>query len=824
MRIDTDDGRLLAGRRCVVTGGSLGIGAAITRGLLARGAEVLVACRDVARAEARRRELAPDGAEARLVIERLDVSSLAEVHAFTGRLAARWPRLDVLVHNAGASFPRRRLSVDGHELTFATNVLGGFALTRALRPLLRRADGHGRVVHVGSAAQYLCSLRSERLLDVRGPYLHERVYAHTKRAQFELSERWAEVLDEEGITSTCAHPGPVAPGLAEAFPRYFRVIGPRLPDADAGADTVVWLASSPAAAGRTGGLWWRRDRQPADLLPSTRSSAAERERLWRLCERLTDAVTSRAMTPDAAAEEPALRHLAARVLARAPLLAGVKPALFERLAAAGTLHRVAAGAPVPDGALMVVLVGAVRLDTPRGQHPLGPGDCCGEAAVLDEHAVPTRAVAVRETLVLAIVGDALADLLAQRPDLRWRARALVEQRACAPTPRTIVIEGCSRVPVVALARLVTCALTEARPGPVSVVTDPAVAVPPGATRLRFLDGGAARPARRSQRVGPTFDVWLGSPGRHRDVGDIVLPPADELAPAMAIDAPPLPPGVRAALARLARALDGRRVGVALSGGGAWGFAHLALLRALEAAGVPVDILAGSSIGTVVGSMYARHGATGLETLLATNRRVHVTAAASLVSTATIERAALELLGDADIADLGTSGPQMIAMAVDLTAGVELPLRHGPLATAVRASCSFPGIYGPTLRDGRRLIDGAVTNNAPISVLRAEGADLLIAADAFVTPAPLAAEPPRGALARILATLSPTARVADAARAAMILGSRITAHLADEADVVFAPDLEPFRLTDWHCAHAIVDRAAAPARTAALMAAARLAAL
>jgi NAD(P)-dependent dehydrogenase (short-subunit alcohol dehydrogenase family) len=277
----------LSGHRCVVTGGSLGIGAAITRGLLVLGAEVTVACRDVARARQAHDELAPAEARARLSFERLDVSNLAEVRAFADRLRARWSRLDVLVNNAGASYAVRRLSADGHELTFATNVLGPFALTRALRPLLRRAEGRARIVHVGSLAQYLCRLHTARLIDLRAPYLHGPVYAHSKRAQFELSERWAEVLDEEGITSTCAHPGLVAtPGVREAFPLYYRVFGGVLWTADAGADTAVWLASSAAVAGVTGGLWWMRAPQPADVLPFTRAPTRERDRLWDLCARL----------------------------------------------------------------------------------------------------------------------------------------------------------------------------------------------------------------------------------------------------------------------------------------------------------------------------------------------------------------------------------------------------------------------------------------------------------------------------------------------------------------------------------------------------------
>lgn len=264
--------------RCVVTGGSLGIGAAITRGLLERGASVVVGCRDVSRAAG----LAPIGTENRLTAERLDVSDPAEVRQFSQRLFARWDHLDVLINNAGASFPTYRESVDGYELSFATNVRGGFLLTRALLPLLKTASG--RVVHVGSAAQYLRPLRTEQLPRKSGFYRHEWVYAHSKRAQFEMSEAWAARL--EGVTSVCAHPGVVAtPGVADAFPRYHRMLGKMLPRPEAGADTALWLATEKEAAGLNGGLWWNRKRQPADLVSWTRSDPAERAKLWKLLER-----------------------------------------------------------------------------------------------------------------------------------------------------------------------------------------------------------------------------------------------------------------------------------------------------------------------------------------------------------------------------------------------------------------------------------------------------------------------------------------------------------------------------------------------------------
>src|SRR5581483_8055809 len=96
--------------------------------------------------------------------------------------------------------------------------------------------------------------------------------------------------------------------------------------------------------------------------------------------------------------------------------------------------------------------------------------------------------------------------------------------------------------------------------------------------------------------------------------------------------------LRAALGRLARAIAGRRVGVALSGGGAWGYAHLALLRALDEARVPIGVIAGASLGAAIGGVYAQRGVAGLDALLDAHRRIHLAAALSVISTRAIERA------------------------------------------------------------------------------------------------------------------------------------------------------------------------------------------
>jgi NAD(P)-dependent dehydrogenase (short-subunit alcohol dehydrogenase family) len=267
---------------CVVTGGSRGIGQGVVCGLVARGATVVVACRDVAVGEAVHGTFAPG----RVAVERLDVSSLAEVRVFARRIGERYGRLDVLVNNAAATFARPERSVDGLELAFATNVLGAFVLTRELMPLLR-ATSPARVVHLGSSAQYLRRLDVDALLDPPRPYVGELVYAHTKRAVAELSRRWAERLAEHGVVSNCVNPGLArTPGVRRDYPVYHRLTGRMLRTIDQGADTALWLAVSRAGARHTGGFWFDRERQPEHVVPWTRARPEETDRLWAVCERL----------------------------------------------------------------------------------------------------------------------------------------------------------------------------------------------------------------------------------------------------------------------------------------------------------------------------------------------------------------------------------------------------------------------------------------------------------------------------------------------------------------------------------------------------------
>jgi NAD(P)-dependent dehydrogenase (short-subunit alcohol dehydrogenase family) len=275
----------LRGRVCVVTGASAGLGLAVARGLGERGATVVMVCRDPGRGAAARREV--EAAGGRPELELADVASVAAVRALAGRIADRHRRVDVLVNNAGVSLWERRASADGVEMTFATNVLGGFLLTHLLQPALARA-APARVVHMTSAAAYGQRLDVDAMLERDGrAYQGAIQYARTKRAQIELNALWVDRLDDVGVTSRCVHPGLTAtPGTAQSVPLYHRVFGPILRDPAQGADTALWLSASPAALGRAGELWFDRAPRPLHLVPWTRSPRAEAERLWAACAAL----------------------------------------------------------------------------------------------------------------------------------------------------------------------------------------------------------------------------------------------------------------------------------------------------------------------------------------------------------------------------------------------------------------------------------------------------------------------------------------------------------------------------------------------------------
>ncbi len=282
-----DNSQPMDGKVVLVSGATSGIGLAAAEGFARLGASVRLLVRSRERGERARAEIVAQAGNDDVHVDLCDLSDLGAVRSFAGTFSIESPRLDVLVNNAGVMAHDRTLSVDGIELTFATNVLGPFLLTNMLIPLLERS-APSRIINVSSGGMYTQRINVEDLQTARGKYDGAAVYARTKRAEVILTELWAQRLAGTGVVVHAMHPGWVdTPGVRSSLPRFHRATRPLLRTPQQGADTIVWLGSAPGPADSTGGFWHDRRRRPCHRVPWTKEAAADRQRLWAECERLS---------------------------------------------------------------------------------------------------------------------------------------------------------------------------------------------------------------------------------------------------------------------------------------------------------------------------------------------------------------------------------------------------------------------------------------------------------------------------------------------------------------------------------------------------------
>jgi NAD(P)-dependent dehydrogenase (short-subunit alcohol dehydrogenase family) len=243
----------MQGKLCLITGGSRGIGQAAAIDLAGMGAQVAIVARDAERGAATLSLIEREtGQTAGLLLA--DLSSLEGVRQVAQEYRARYGRLDVLVNNAGAVFSQRSTTVDGFERTFALNHLAYFLLTNLLIDLLR-ADAPSRIVNVSSAAHQGAVLDFDDLQSEQ-KYAGFRAYGRSKLANILFTHELARRLEGTGVTANCLHPGVVATGFNRNNGLLMRlgmtIARPFLISAEKGAQTIVYLASSPEVEGVTG--------------------------------------------------------------------------------------------------------------------------------------------------------------------------------------------------------------------------------------------------------------------------------------------------------------------------------------------------------------------------------------------------------------------------------------------------------------------------------------------------------------------------------------------------------------------------------------------
>jgi NAD(P)-dependent dehydrogenase (short-subunit alcohol dehydrogenase family) len=281
------------GRVAVITGANSGIGLEAARYLAARGAHVVLACRDEGKSRAAAERITGELADVQVDTLGLDLSSLDSVRAAAAEIRERYPRLDLLINNAGVMMPPHGRTADGFELQFGTNHLGHFALTGLVLPSLLAAAG-SRVVTVSSNGHKVGKIRFDDLQWERR-YRRMGAYAQSKLANllftYELQRRLAAAGDP--TIAVAAHPGTSDTALVRHMPAFAQVGSRLVPNQSAimGALPTVRAATDPAVAGGDyyGPAGLGEFAGPPKLVRSSSRShdeAAARQ-LWAVSEELT---------------------------------------------------------------------------------------------------------------------------------------------------------------------------------------------------------------------------------------------------------------------------------------------------------------------------------------------------------------------------------------------------------------------------------------------------------------------------------------------------------------------------------------------------------
>ena len=220
-----------------------------------------------------------------------------------------------------------------------------------------------------------------------------------------------------------------------------------------------------------------------------------------------------------------------------------------------------------------------------------------------------------------------------------------------------------------------------------------------------------------------------------------------------------------------------KVGLALGGGGARGFAEIGVLRVLEQEKIPIAAVAGTSVGSLVGALYADTGRVldaEFHAVAVTDEDLFDYRAFAVFSGGFVKGERLRQFLGANLKSRSIEQMKVpyAAVAVDVAAGRTVVFRSGPIAPAVHASCAIPGVFVPVTIGGRTYVDGGVMNPVPADVVRSMGADVVIAV----------------AIPAAMPSAVPTNPVAVAYQSVMIMSAEIGRLRAREADVVVTPEV------------------------------------
>lgn len=279
----------MQGKAVLISGANSGIGRETTRALAQEDAAIVMACRNLAKAQTVCEIIKRESGNRQIEVMHLDLASLASIRGFTGTLAQKYRRLDVLLNNAGTFSMTRQETEDGFEMTMGVNHLGTFLLTHLVLPQLEQAP-EARIINVSSNAHFQGQIDLEDL-NLERKYQGFKAYANSKLANVMFTLDLADRLQDTGVTVNAVHPGHVNTGMLNTWPeaKWYqallgKVIGLLTISAEEGAQTSIYLARSDKVSGITGQYFEKK--RPKE--PSPRCNDLQlRKGLWQLSEELT---------------------------------------------------------------------------------------------------------------------------------------------------------------------------------------------------------------------------------------------------------------------------------------------------------------------------------------------------------------------------------------------------------------------------------------------------------------------------------------------------------------------------------------------------------
>ena len=280
-----DTNKFMIDKICVITGATSGIGKETAKALAQKGAYVVIVGRNTKKCISTVKMLKKESRNTNVNYIQADLSDLKQVRSLAKKLKQDYPRIDVLVNNAGAYFTTRLESADGYEMNLALNHLSPFLLTTLLTDILKESK-QGRIINVSSSAHFKGKINLEDL-QLKDNFNGFNAYAQSKLALTLFSNQLAEKLKDTNVTVNALHPGLVASnfGKNNGLLRFYirRLLNRNEISPLEGSKTTTYLATSPDVAQITGG-YFEEEKQTKSSDASYDETLAKR--LWEVSEAL----------------------------------------------------------------------------------------------------------------------------------------------------------------------------------------------------------------------------------------------------------------------------------------------------------------------------------------------------------------------------------------------------------------------------------------------------------------------------------------------------------------------------------------------------------